>query len=84
MTMKQKLMTIIRDLFMGGDAEASIDPDDDFIEVGICDSLGLVMLATALELEFPGVRIHDQEINRGTIGSLSLLLQFVPKKLEEL
>ena len=84
MTIEQKLMTIIRDLFMGGDAEAGIDPGDDFIEAGICDSLGLVRLATALEAEFPGIRIHDQEINRETIGSLSLLLEFVPEKLEEL
>jgi acyl carrier protein len=84
MTIEQKLITIIKDLFMGGDAEAGIDPKDDFIEAGICDSLGLVRLAAALEAEFPGMRIHDQEINRETIGSLLLLLEFVPEKLDDI
>jgi acyl carrier protein len=84
MNIEQKLMTIIRDLFMGGDAEAVIDPGDDFIEAGICDSLGLVRLATVLEAEFSGIHIHDQEINRETIGSLSLMLELVSEKLEEL
>lgn len=84
MTLENKLMSIIRNLFMGGDAEADIATNDDFIEAGICDSLGLVRLATALEVEFPGIRIHDQEINRETIGSFSLLMEFVPAKLADL
>jgi acyl carrier protein len=84
MSIEKRLITIIRDLFLGGDTEADITPDDDFIDIGICDSLGLVRLATALEAEFSGIRIHDQEINRDTIGSLSLLMEFVPAKLEDL
>lgn len=84
MTIQNILMKVIRDLFMGGDSEAAIEPDEDLIEAGICDSLGLVRLAAALEVAFPGIRIHDQEINRETIGSLSLLLEFIPSKLEDL
>jgi len=83
MMIENQLLTIIRDLFMGGDPEAQISPNGDFIESGICDSLGLVRLATALEAEFPGVHIHDQEINRETIGSLALLKAFIPAKLED-
>jgi len=82
--LENKVQTIIRDLFMGGDAEANIAPDDDFIESGICDSLGLVRLATTLEAEFPGIRIHDQEINRETIGSFALLMTFILAKLEDI
>ena len=68
---------------MGGEPEAQTSPNEDFIESGICDSLGLVRLATALEAEFPGVQIHDQEINRETIGSLALLKVFIQTKLED-
>jgi acyl carrier protein len=80
----ERLEKIVRDLFMGGDTEAQISPDANFVESGLCDSLGLVRLATALEAEFPGIRIHDQEINRATLGSLDLLNAFMQSKLEEL
>ena len=82
MTTEKRLETIIRDLFIGGDVYAKISSDEDFIECGICDSLGLVKLAAALESEFPGIHIHDQEINRETMGSLELLNAFIKSKLE--
>jgi acyl carrier protein len=82
MTIETRIETIVRELFMGGDAEAKISPDEDFIECGLCDSLGLVRLATAIEAEFSEIRIHDQEINRDTIGSLELLNAFIQSKLE--
>jgi acyl carrier protein len=80
---ENQLLNLIRDVFMGGDPQAIIIPTEDFIESGICDSLGLVRLATALEAEFPGIHIHDQEINRETIGSLALLNSFIPAKMED-
>lgn len=80
---EKQLKILVINLFMAGDVGAHIDPEDDFIESGICDSLGLVRLATALESEFPGISIHDQEINRETIGSLELLEAFISSKLEK-
>jgi acyl carrier protein len=82
--MEKRLETIVRNLFMGGDTETQIAPDENFVESGLCDSLGLVRLATALEAEFPGIRIHDQEINRATLGSLDLLNAFMQSKLQDL
>lgn len=82
MMIEKRLEAIVRDLFMGGDTEPHIDSDENFVESGICDSLGLVKLAAALETEFPGIRIYDQEINRDTIGSLDLLNVFIRSKLE--
>lgn len=84
MTIETRIDTIVRNLFVGGDTESQISADDDFIECGLCDSLGLVRLATALEAEFPEIRIHDQEINRCTIGSLKLLNAFIHSKLEDI
>jgi acyl carrier protein len=84
MTIETRIETIVRDLFVGGDTEAQISSDDDFIDCGLCDSLGLVRLATALEAEFSGVQIHDQEINRDSIGSLELLNAFIQSKLEDI
>lgn len=69
---------------MGGDTESRIEPNENFVEAGLCDSLGLVRLATALEGEFPGIRIHDQEVNRATLGSLDLLNAFIKSKLQDL
>jgi acyl carrier protein len=83
MTIQSKLETIIRNLFFGGDTEALIDPDEDFIECGMCDSLGLVRLATAVESEFTGIKIFDQEVNRCTMGSLNLLVDLTRSKLED-
>lgn len=81
--LEKRIEKTIRDLFLGGDPEAQIDPGENFVESGLCDSLGLVRLATALEAEFPGVRIHDQEINRATLGSLDLLNAFIQAKLQD-
>ena len=83
MSIQNKLETIIRNLFLGGDPGALIDPDEDFIECGICDSLGLVRLATAVESEFAGIKIFDQEVNRCTMGNLSLLVDLTRSKLED-
>lgn len=80
----KRIEKTVRDLFLGGDPEAQMDPGENFVESGLCDSLGLVRLATALEAEFPGVRIHDQEINRATLGSLDLLNAFIQAKLQDI
>lgn len=82
--LEKRIEKTVRDLFLGGDTQAQIDSDENFVESGLCDSLGLVRLATALEAEFPGVRIHDQEINRATLGSLNLLNAFIQSKLQDL
>ena len=82
--LEKRIEKTVRDLFLGGDTETQIDSDENFVESGLCDSLGLVRLATALEAEFPGVRIHDQEINRATLGSLNLLNAFIQSKLQDL
>ena len=82
--LERRIEKTVRDLFLGGDTETQIDSDENFVESGLCDSLGLVRLATALEAEFPGVRIHDQEINRATLGSLNLLNAFIQSKLQDL
>jgi len=47
------------------------------IESGICDSMGLVTLATAIEKEFPGVRIQDQDITHEAMGSLEAITQLL-------
>jgi acyl carrier protein len=82
--LEKRIEKTVRDLFLGGDTEVQIDLGENFVESGLCDSLGLVRLATALEAEFPGIRIHDQEINRATLGSLDLLNAFVQSKLQDL
>ena len=83
MSIDTQIHDLVSELFSAGDPDFQLEPDENFVESGICDSLGLVRLATALEIMFPEIRIHDQEINRDTIGSLDLLNTFVCSKLDE-
>jgi acyl carrier protein len=84
MSIDTQIHDLVCELFFAGDSDFQLELDENFVESGICDSLGLVRLATALEATFPEIRIHDQEINRDTIGSLDLLSTFISSKLDEI
>lgn len=71
--MSQALVPRIREaiveLFLGGDASFPLEPETNLIEAGICDSMGLVQLAAALEQRFAGLRIDDQDITHENMGT---------------
>jgi acyl carrier protein len=75
-----RIATVVRTLFLGGNAAFPLDRDMSLIENGICDSMGLVQLATAIEKEFPGLRIPDQEITHDTMGSVLAIAELVRKR----
>lgn len=80
MMSEETIHNLVCDLFLGGDRDSAIDPDTNLLSEGICDSLGLVQLAAAIEKNLPGIRIRDQEITPESFGSISRIAGFVRAK----
>ena len=77
----QVLRTTVYDLFLGGDRSSEIGDELDLMRAGVCDSMGLVELATALERVFPGLRIPDQDITYNNFGTIGRMEQYVSRQL---
>ena len=77
---EQELRELICHQFLQGDTDFPIERDADLLEEGICDSLGLVKLAAALEKRVAGLKVHDQEVNRENLGSIANLEAFLRRK----
>lgn len=71
---------MICQLFLSGDMSFPIDEDTQILEEGICDSLGLVQIASALEDRVDGISITNQEITPKNFGSINAIVQFVARK----
>ncbi|MBF0624064.1 MAG: hypothetical protein HQL82_04580 [Magnetococcales bacterium] len=71
------LKNMICDLFLDGDREFPLGADTALLQEGICDSMGLVRLAAALEAAAPGLRIDDQDITHDHFGSIRQMLAFL-------
>jgi acyl carrier protein len=59
---------------------ASIDPDEDLLEQGVIDSLGVMTLITFMEDTF-GIEIGDEDIVPENFQSLNILTKFVEQKM---
>ena len=68
---------VVVELFLDGDTSFPLEPDTSLIENGICDSMGLVQLAAALEARFPGLRIDDQDVTRENMDCVASIAEFV-------
>jgi acyl carrier protein len=77
---EKELREIIRDKFLGGDAEFPLDADTNLLEEGICDSLGLVQIVSEIEGRVPSLRIPDQDVTRENFGSIAAILEYVGRR----
>ena len=77
---EREVREIICDRFLGGDTEFPIAADTRLLEEGICDSLGLVQLASEIESRHPSLRVPDQEITRENFGSIAAILGYLARK----
>ena len=68
---------LVRDTFLGGDANFPLEGDDDLLSEGVCDSLGLVQIAGELEKRIPGLKVADQDITRDTLGSIGKIREYI-------
>ena len=76
-----EIIELIRELYLGGDANIPITQETQLLETGICDSLGMVQLASSLESRIVGLRIDDQEITRDNFGSANAIHRFLNTKV---
>ena len=76
-SLELQVRAVIVELFLGGDESFPLERDTHLIESGICDSMGLVQLAAALEQRFPGLRIDDQDITHDNMGSPLAIASFL-------
>jgi len=59
----------------------TVDPDEDLLEQGIIDSLGLMKLITFMEGTF-GIKILDEEIIPENFQSLNSMVSLVELRLQ--
>ena len=59
----------------------ALQPDDDLLNQGIVDSIGILQLVTYLEETF-GIQIKDEEITPENFRSLNTLTELVMHKSE--
>lgn len=71
---------LVWDLFIRNGNPASLDPDMDLLQNGICDSLGFLTISMKLEERFPGLKVMDQEIDPSNFGSIRKITQFLATK----
>ena len=57
----------------------NLNPDDELIELGLIDSLGIMKLVTFMEEEF-GITVLDEEIVPENFQCLNSLVSFVEGK----
>lgn len=77
---EDEVRNLVARLFLRGDTSVPLDADTDLLEEGICDSLGLVQLAGALEKAVPGVKIPDQEVTREHLGSIAAITVYLASR----
>jgi len=59
----------------------SLDPDEDLLEQGIIDSLGIMKLVLFLEESY-GIQVNDQDIIPENFQCLSSMVKYVEQQLQ--
>ena len=59
----------------------SLDPDEDLLEEGIIDSLGIVKLVLLMEERF-GIKVDDEDVVPENFQTLGSMVRFVEQKMQ--
>ena len=59
----------------------SLDPEEDLLEKGIIDSLGIMKLITFIEQTF-GIKVNDEEIVPENFQNLNSIAGFIDRKMQ--
>ena len=59
----------------------SLDPEEDLLEKGIIDSLGIMKLITFIEQTF-GIKVNDEEIVPENFQNLNSIAGFIDQKMQ--
>ena len=73
------IRAFVVDNFLLGDDDG-LEDDASLLDSGIVDSTGVVEIVTYLEERF-GIEVHDEELVRANLDSISSLARFVERKV---
>ena len=79
MTIEEQIHQYILHTQLPGEDPDNLQPDDDLLDSGILDSMGIMQLITHLEKEY-GISIPTEEIEPEKFASVSALAAFVQDK----
>jgi acyl carrier protein len=63
-----------------GLGKKTLDPDEDLIEKGVIDSLGILKVVLFIEKTF-GIKINDEEVVPENFRSVNTMAKFVEQKM---
>ena len=82
MTILEKLHAFLLTKVSADTSIKRLDPDEDLIERGIIDSLGIMKLVNFMEEEL-GLKVEDGEIIPENYSKLSSMVKYVEGKMAE-
>ena len=77
----QEIRDFVRENFLFGDENETLEDDTSFLEQGYIDSTGVLELVTFLEQRF-GIEIADDELVPENLDSIRRVAAFVESKLQ--
>jgi acyl carrier protein len=81
MMILENLERVLLTEIAAGLGKKSLDPDEDLLEQGIVDSLGLMKLLTFMEETF-GIKIHDEDVIPANFQSLNSMVKLVELQVQ--
>jgi acyl carrier protein len=80
--LRRELRTYVEETFLYLHPGVELGDGDEFLELGIIDSLGFVELVEEVQARY-GIAVDDVEITEENFGSLDALVAFVGRKRGE-
>jgi len=81
MTILEELDKFVLVEFSGDFSKKSLEPDEDLLEQGIIDSLGIMKLILFIEETF-SIKVLDEEIVPENFQCLNSMVKFVERKIQ--
>ena len=81
MTILQNLEKVLLTEIAVDLGKKSLDPDEDLLEQGIIDSLGIMKLVLFME-ETYGIAVADEEVVPENFQTVSMMVRFVEQKMQ--
>ncbi len=77
--MQKTVLDFIRENFIMGRSEVSLDPDESLIESGVMDSTGVLELVEFLESTYK-IKIEDEELIPENLETINNIVKFLQSK----
>lgn len=79
MNLQKEIGKYVTDQLVMDGSKKSLDPEEDLLNEGVIDSMGILQLVAFLEEKY-GIQVADEDIVPENFRSLNALAQFVQRK----